>query len=295
MGQNPFDLPFLAGPAAKRCISTGPLVRKGCGVPESLTPADAAVARNELRPMYAGSYGHEQQDAQLCAAWGFDLLKYDKCSYQAKDNSSSEQQKPYRIMGTILAGLDRDFIFNLSQYGDGEVWSWGREVGEHFWRTTGDLGWGPRGVYSLWDNIYHDLDKPRDTAKRAGPGGWNDPDNLLIGYIAYGPSDALQPSADLRFMPAPLTPDEQYTYMTLWSLEAAPLILGSDLTKLDRFTLSLLTNDEVIDVDQDPLGKQATRVFNSGGLSVWAKDLEDGSKAVGHNRRVIAEHPEKRE
>jgi alpha-galactosidase len=82
-------------------------------------------------------------------------------------------------------------------------------------------------------------------------------------------------------MPAPLTPDEEYTYMSLWSLQAAPLVLGSDLTKLDSFTLSLLTNDEVIAVDQDPLGKQAARVFNSGGLSVWVKDLEDGSKAVG--------------
>jgi alpha-galactosidase len=230
---------------------------------------------------YAGSYGHEQQDAKLFATWGFDLLKYDKCSYPAKDNSPAEQQKPYRLMGAILAGLDRDFIFNLCQYGDGEVWSWAREVGGHFWRTTGDLGWGPRGVYSLWDNIARDLDKPRDIANWAGPGGWNDPDNVLIGTIAYGPSDDLQPSADLRYMPAPLTPDEQYTYMSLWSLQAAPLILGSDLTKLDSFTLSLLTNDEVIAVDQDPLGKQATRVFNAGGLSVWAKDLEDGSKAVG--------------
>ena len=230
---------------------------------------------------YAGSYGHEQQDAKLFATWGFDLLKYDKCSYPAKDNSPAEQQKPYRLMGTILAGLNRDFILNLCQYGDGEVWSWAREVGGHFWRTTGDLGWGPRGVYSLWDNVARGLDKPRDIAKWAGPGGWNDPDNVLIGTIAYGPSDDLQPSADLRYMPAPLTPDEEYTYMSLWSLQAAPLVLGSDLTKLDSFTLSLLTNDEVIAVDQDPLGKQAARVFNSGGLSVWVKDLEDGSKAVG--------------
>ena len=116
---------------------------------------------------YAGSYGHEQQDAKLFATWGFDLLKYDKCSYPAKDNSPAEQQKPYRLMGTILAGLNRDFILNLCQYGDGEVWSWAREVGGHFWRTTGDLGWGPRGVYSLWDNVARDLDKPRDIAKWA--------------------------------------------------------------------------------------------------------------------------------
>jgi len=229
----------------------------------------------------AGSYGHEEQDARQFAAWGFDLLKYDQCSYQRKDDSLAEFQKPYRLMGTILEGLDRDVIFNLCQYGNAEVWKWGREVGGHFWRESGDLGWGPKGIYSMWDNIVGIFEQG-DRAKWAGPGGWNDPDNIMIGYIAHVPSGALPPNVKIvGIVPAPLTPDEQYTYMSLWSMLGAPLILGSDLTKLDNFTLSLLTNDEVIDVNQDAMGKQATRVFNSGGLSVWGKDLEDGSKAVG--------------
>lgn len=231
--------------------------------------------------MFAGSYEHEQQDAEQFAAWGFDLLKYDQCSYQRKDNSLAEFQKPYRKMGTILAGLDRDIIFNLCQYGEAEVWKWGREVGGHFWRTSGDVGWGPKGIYSAWDNISRTFEQ-LDRDQWAAPGGWNDPDNLLIGYIAYVASNARPPNVKIdRIMPAPLTPDEQYTHMSLWSLLAAPLQIGSDLTKLDSFTLGLLTNDEVIAIDQDSLGKQATRVCKSGGLSVWAKELEDGSKAVG--------------
>jgi alpha-galactosidase len=231
--------------------------------------------------MAAGSFEHEQQDAEQFAAWGFDLLKYDQCSYQRKDDSLGEFQKPYRKMGAILAGLDRDIIFNLCQYGEAEVWKWGREVGGHFWRTSGDVGWGPKGIYSAWDNISRTFEQ-QDRDQWAGPGGWNDPDNLLLGYIAYVPSNARPPNVKTdRIMPPPLTPDEQYTHMSLWSLLAAPLIIGGDLTKLDSFALGLLADDEVIAIDQDSLGKQATRVCRSGGFSVWAKDLEDGSKAVG--------------
>jgi len=228
----------------------------------------------------AGSYEHEEQDARQFAAWGFDLLKYDQCSYRRKDNSLVEIQKPFRMMGTILAGLDRDVIFNLCPHGE-ETWKWSREVGGHFWRSSRDLGWGPKGIYSIWENIVGTFDQG-DRAKWAGPGGWNDPDNLEIGYIAHVVSEAKPPNVKtIGIVLVPLTPDEQYTYMSLWSLLAAPLILSSDLTKLDNFALSLLTNDEVIDVNQDSLGKQATRVFESGDLSAWAKDLEDGSKAVG--------------
>lgn len=224
-----------------------------------------------------GSLGHERQDAEQFAAWGFDLLKYDQCSYQRKDDSLAEFQKPYRLMGAILAGLDRDVVFNLCQYGNKEVWTWGREVGGHFWRTAGDIAWGPKGIYSLWGNIGNFLDEPKGTEKWAGPGGWNDPDNIIIGHIA----DVAPEGKVLGNTPAPLTPDEQYTHMSLWSLMAAPLIMSNDLTTLDDFSMSLLTNDEVIEVNQDSLGKQATRVFKDGGLSVWEKDLEDGSKAVG--------------
>ena len=105
-----------------------------------------------------------------------------------------------------------------------------------------------------------------------GPGGWNDPDYLLLGYLSNWKGQTA---------PTPLTPNEQYTHVSLWCLVAAPLIFSGDITRLDDFTLSLLTNDEVIDVDQDPLGKPGRRVAIDGDLEVWARDMEDGTKAVG--------------
>lgn len=220
---------------------------------------------------YEGSYQHEEQDARLFAKWGFDFLKYDLCSYSKlmKDpNDSDELQKPYRLMGTILEQLNRDFVFNLCEYGRGDVWKWGREVGGNFWRTTGDLGDPKKG---LWDSVSKIGFSEAGKEQWAGPGGWNDPDNILIGHILQ--HDEL--------VPTPLTHNEQYTHVTLWALLAAPMVFGGDMTQLDPFTLSLLTNDEVIDVDQDTLGKQAKPVYRSGDLQIWAKDLEGGSKAVG--------------
>ena len=234
---------------------------------------------------FEGSYGHEQQDADQFAAWGFDLLKYDWCRYPAKDNSVAEMQKPYRLMGSILAAEKRDILFSLCQYGRGDVWQWGREVGGQLWRTTGDLAWGKRGMYTSWDNIAADFSAPFDQADQAryiGPGGWNDLDDLLIGHIAYVPFNQHPPNVHIdRRMPPPVTPDEQYAQMSLWSLLSAPLLIGGDLTTLDSFSLSILTNDEVIAVDQDPLGRPATKVSEQGQLSVWVKDLADGSKAIG--------------
>jgi len=218
---------------------------------------------------YAGSYQHEEQDARRFAEWGFDFLKYDWCSYGriAKDRSRKELMKPYLVMKAALNKQNRDFIYNLCQYGMGNVWEWGAEVGGHCWRTTGDLGIAT----SLYNNVitYGFLHNGKE--QWAGPGHWNDPDYLLIGWIGW--KGALRPT--------PLTPNEQYTHVSLWCLLAAPLIFSGDMTKLDEFTLSLLTNDEVIEVDQDPLGRQANRVAWDGDSQVWAKDMEDGSKAVG--------------
>jgi len=218
---------------------------------------------------YTGSYQHEEQDARRFAEWGFDFLKYDWCSYGriAKDRSREELKKPYFVMKAALDKQDRDFIYNLCQYGMGEVWEWGAEVGGHCWRTTGDLGIAT----SLYDNVtrYGFLHDGKE--QWAGPGHWNDPDYLLIGWIGW--KGALRPT--------PLTPNEQYTHVSLWCLLAAPLIFSGDMTKLDELTLSLLTNDEVIEIDQDPLGRQANRAAGEGDGQVWAKDMEDGSKAVG--------------
>jgi alpha-galactosidase len=218
---------------------------------------------------YEGSYGHEQQDARQFARWGFDFLKYDWCSYDkiAKDKSRAEFERPYRLMAAALAGLDRDMVYNLCQYGMGDVWEWGREVGGNYWRTTGDLGIAEQGLWASMSAIGF---SQAGKEKWAGPGGWNDPDNILLGHILWKG----------KLQPAPLTPDEQHTYMTLWSMLAAPLIFGGDLTRLDEFTLGLLSNDEAIDVNQDPLGRQGAPAWRSGALEVWAKDLEEGAKAV---------------
>ena len=221
---------------------------------------------------FEGSYGHEAQDVRTFADWGFDFLKYDWCSYGnvAGGNGLEQLQKPYRLMWAELHKLDRDLVFNLCQYGMGEVWKWGGEVG-HSWRTTGDLGLerGARlpGFYGIgFSNARH--------AEYARPGAWNDPDYILIGWVgdAQGMGEG---------KPTSLTPNEQYSYLSLWSLMAAPLIFSGDMAKLDAFTLGLLCNAEVIEVDQDPLGKQGRILRQNAREVVLVKDMEDGSKAVG--------------
>jgi len=221
---------------------------------------------------FAGSLGHEEQDARQFAAWGFDFLKYDWCSYSdvAPDKSLDTLKRPYILMRAALDKVGRDMVYNLCQYGMGNVWEWGREVGGNYWRTTGDLGIPPEDK-TLWTSMSRIGFGQAGKEKYAGPGGWNDPDNILVGDILWND----------KLVPAPLTPDEQYTYMSLWALLAAPLVFGGDMTRLDDFTLNLLGNDEVIDVNQDAFGKQAAPVFREKDLEVWAKDMEDGSKAVG--------------
>ena len=210
----------------------------------------------------------------MFAQWGYDLLKYDLCSYQKlmkNPNDPAELKPPYQLMGSELAKQNRDFVYNLCEYGNGDVWKWGRDVGGNFWRTTGDVGYLETPQSTLWKNLAAYGFGQAGIEKWAGPGGWNDPDNLLLGKIKW----------DGHLMPTPLTHNEQYTYMTLWSLMDAPLIFGGDMTQLDPFTLGLLTNTEVIAVDQDALGKQAAPVAQHGTLEVWAKPMEDGSIAVG--------------
>ncbi len=223
---------------------------------------------------FEGSYQHEAADARQFAQWGFDLLKYDWCSYGqiAKDQTIASLQAPYRKMGAIVAGLDRDVVLNMCQYGMGDVWQWGREVGGNSWRTTGDLGLAKGsslpGFYSIgFANAEH--------GRFAGPGGWNDPDYILIGTVG----DARHQNSGAR--QTQLTPEEQYSYMSMWSLMAAPLFFSGDMAKLDAFTRNVLGNAEVIDIDQDPLGKQAAIVRTTSAEFILAKRLDDGSLAVG--------------
>jgi alpha-galactosidase len=222
---------------------------------------------------YTGTYQHEQIDAEKFAEWGFDFLKYDWCSYGrvASGQEPERFQKPYRKMGDILAKLDRDIVFNLCQYGMGNVWEWAGAVGGNCWRTTGDLGL-EKG--SELPGFYHIGLSNAQHWQHAKPGQWNDPDYILIGWVGNARKQA-------KGTPTILTPDEQYSYMSMWCLMAAPLIFSGDMEKLDEFTLNILCNAEVIEVDQDPLGKQAAIIEKTKEYFIMAKDMEDGSKAVG--------------
>ncbi|MBI5397507.1 MAG: NPCBM/NEW2 domain-containing protein [Verrucomicrobia bacterium] len=227
---------------------------------------------------YAGAYEHEEQDARLFAEWGFDFLKYDWCSYSkiAKDDKSlGALKKPYKQMGDILKKLPRDVVFNLCQYGMGNVWEWGTEIGGHCWRTAGDLG-------AELNRIFAVALKNAEYRQWSKPGAWNDPDYIQIGWIGDARTNG-EPK------PCPMTPTEQYSFMSLWCLSAAPLFYSGDMSRLDEFTLNVLCNPEVIEVDQDPLGECARVVPLTPETFLMVKNLEDGSKAVGLcNRGEIA-------
>jgi alpha-galactosidase len=200
---------------------------------------------------YEGSYGHEEQDARTYGMWGIDFLKYDLCSLEGK----GDQIAAYRKMGQALKKTGRPIVYSLCQYGMEGVWKWGRAVGGNLWRTTDDIrdnyysmvvfGFGQSGLEAF-----------------AGPGGWNDPDMLEIGNTG-------------------LDEDESKTQMSLWSILAAPLLAGNDLSKMTASTVAILTNAEVIRVDQDSRGIQGRRIRQVGPLEIWMKPLSDGSKAVG--------------
>jgi alpha-galactosidase len=223
---------------------------------------------------HVSAYGFEEQDVKSMVDWGFDFLKYDWCSYGriAKDQSIPELQKPYLLISSILEKQPRDIVLNLCQYGMGDVWKWGKQVGGHSWRTAGDLGGSFEGIGTALFRDGFDVYSQDSLHRYAGPGGWNDPDYLLFGYLSNWGGETV---------PTPLTPNEQYTQMSLWALVAAPLIFSGDIVRLDEFTLSILTNDEIIEVDQDPMGKPGYRVTKTGDLEVWKRELEDGSIAVG--------------
>lgn len=223
---------------------------------------------------FLGSSKHEADDARQFAAWGFDLLKYDWCSYDAVSGGRSmeQMQHPYIEMGKLLRRQNRDMVFNLCQYGMGRVWEWGAQVGGNSWRTTDDVG---ILVDTSLPSFYSGGIANAALDKNACPGGWNDPDYIMIGKVA-SPKDYSAPA-----IKTPLTADEQYSYMSMWSLMASPLFFAGDMANLDPFTLNILCNSEVIDVDQDALGKQGHIVRKTAEEFVLAKPLEDGTVAVG--------------
>jgi len=211
-----------------------------------------------------GSYNHEELDARQYAEWRVDYLKYDMCSYSAPSGVKDGYKLPFEVMGALLRQQNRDIVFSVCNFGRDKPWDWAASVGGNCWRTTGDID-------DKWDTVARCGFELAGPAAAAGPGHWNDPDMMVLGAVGWG----------ANHWPTNLKPDEQITHMSLWCLLAAPLLLGCDLTELDEFTLGLLTNDEVIEVNQDPLGRQAARVAKDGDLEVWAKEMEDGSKAVG--------------
>lgn len=208
-----------------------------------------------------GSWEHEEQDAKTYADWGYDYLKYDWCSYSrvATGEGKVYWTKPYTQMGKALKSQNRDILFSLCQYGWGDVSKWGNEVNGSCWRTTGD-------ITDTYDSMFGILQQQVPLWIYAGPDSWNDPDMLIVGKVGWG---ALHPTR--------LTQNEQYTHMSMWAILCSPLLIGCDLTDLDEFTLSLLTNDEVIEVNQDELGAQAARIKEDDMSEIWAKPMSDGS------------------
>jgi alpha-galactosidase len=221
----------------------------------SFRPVGENVPRNKkMLPYKIGDYIFVNNDVKQYAEWGFDYIKYDWNPIEFPET---------KLMNDALRASGRDIVFSLSNstpfVSIAEL-----STVSNAWRTGGD-------IRDNWKSLKSRLFTQDKWAKYARPGHWNDPDMMVVGYVGWGKG----------IMPSKLTADEQYTHMSAWCLMSVPLLLGCDLTKLDDFTLSLLTNDEVIAVNQDPLGKQATLISNQGEAGVMAKDLEDGSKAVG--------------
>ncbi len=219
---------------------------------------------------YLGTLDHERQDAETWNEWGVDYLKYDWCGYWKvfnpdPDKSVAAYVRPYLKMQKFLREQPRDIFYSLCQYGMADVWTWGHAVDANSWRTTGD-------ITDTWNSLYSiGFKQQTELYPYAGPGHWNDPDMLVVGKVGW--SDNLRDSR--------LTPDEQYTHITLWSLLAANMLIGCDLSQIDDFTFNLLCNNEVNAVNQDILGEQAHRDVDEDGMQMWSRRLADGTLAVG--------------
>ena len=222
---------------------------------------------------FAGSYGHEQQDANTFAAWGVDYLKYDLCTFRTlmTQESNGDLKKSdaimiaaYEKMHQALLDTGRPIVFSISTNQHGRAWEWGAQAGANLWRTTADI----RDTYG--EMALRGFSQAGLSAY-AGPGHWNDPDMLEVGNGG-------------------MSADEYRTHMSLWAILAAPLIAGNDLTKITPETESILMNKEVIAVDQDRLGKQGDRACATGPLEVWTRPLEGGAMAVGLFNRLKIPH-----
>ncbi len=200
---------------------------------------------------YEGSYGHEQEDADLFASWEIDFLKYDLCSLHRqmgemapgdKLRQNAIMREAYLKMHTAILNTGRPMIYSLCQYGHDSSWQWASEVGANLWRTTAD-------ITPTFDRIALIGREQAGLSRFSGPGRWNDPDMLEVGN-------------------GKLTIDENRTHMAFWAMLAAPLLAGNNLSQLTPEITAILTNREVIAIDQDALGHQAERVFAEGPIEI---------------------------
>jgi alpha-galactosidase len=204
---------------------------------------------------YPGGRGHEYQDARAYASWGVDYLKYDWCSH-----GTADARETYKTMRDALYAAGRPVVFSLCEWGNNKPWLWAEDVG-HLWRTTGDITdcYDCQAVYSLgWKHI---LDIQVGLEKYAGPDHWNDPDMLEVGKEG-------------------LSVAESRAQFSLWCMLAAPLMTGNDVRNMSEEIRSILTNPEVIALDQDPLGKQGYQFMRHPGKEIWVKELSQGEWAV---------------
>jgi len=223
--------------------------------------SDAGTKTCAGRP---GSRGHEYQDARQYAAWHIDYLKYDWCNTSTQDAPST-----YALMREALNASGRPIVLSVCEWGNSKPWLWGKGIG-NLWRTTGDImdKWDGKEKWSLGMLTILDLQDGLETY--AGPGHWNDPDMLEVGNGG-------------------MTDTEYRSHFSLWAILAAPLLAGNDLRDMRVGIRDILTNKEVIAVDQDPLGRQGRRVRKDGDLEVWVKQMKNGSRAVVLLNRAATE------
>jgi len=224
-----------------------------------------------------GSYGYEETDAQTYATWGVDYVKCDYCN-APKDQKSAI--KRYSKFIKAIRATGRPIVFAICEWGQRAPWLWGEKIGGNLWRTTWDLRdtW-KHGKYNSGHNgIMETLDRQVGLEKYSGPGHWNDPDMLVIGLNGKGASSSANGAKGCSVI-------EYEAQFGLWSLLAAPLLMTCDVRNMDADTKRILTNKELIAVNQDKLGKQASRIFKEGDKELWARPLADGSWAVGFLNR----------
>ncbi len=218
---------------------------------------DAGTATCQGRP---GTLNHEEQDARTYAAWGVDYVKEDWCN--ARGLTAPAQ---YKKLHDALVATGRPIVLSICEWGSNRPWEWAAGTG-HLWRTTDDIG-------DRWESMLINLDLSAIHQVVAGPGGWNDPDMLEVGNGG-------------------MTDDEYRAHFSLWAIAAAPLMAGNDVRTMSAATRDILTNREVLAVDQDSLGAQGWLAEQpSPGLQVWTKPLRDGSRRAGPRCAISGHTP----